>query len=300
MLGWIVLAAVAALVAVAAGIAVVTALFPPLPRDLGGAENLDRVAQRRRIPLAVDGALDAWWIAGTVPAVIVLFHGFGRTHHRCWRYASFLRRQGFHLVAVDFRSARGGRGRRPTTLGHHERRDVEAALDWVLAAPEFRGCRIGFFGESLGASVALQVAAARPEVAAIVSDGAFASSYLAMEDSCERWARVPRQPSASILRSVGHAFTGHDPGAITPIDDVPRLAGRPVFFIHALDDDRIGTDQAQALWRAAGGGHALWLIPGSGHNEGWLLRREEYERRVGEFFARHLLDGSLDAAAGRG
>lgn len=291
---WLAIAGVIAAVAVLAGAGFGLVLFPPLPRDLGGAADLDREARRHHIPVEQDGVLDAWHLRGTLPAVIVLFHGFGRTHHRCWRYASFLRRQGYHLLAVDFRSARP-RGRRPTTLGHHERRDVEIVLDWVLAQPELSGCRVGFFGESLGASVALQVAAARPEVAAIVADGAFARSITAMEDSIEGRARLPRHPSAAILRTMGHAVTGYDPGAIAPIDDAPRLRGRPVFFIHALEDDRISTAQARALWQAAGGDHPLWLIPGSGHNEGWLIRREEYERRVGEFFARHLLDAPLDA-----
>ena len=264
-------------------------LFPPLPRDLGGAVDLDAEAEPVRIPVPGDGHLDAWYLRGHRPAVVVLLHGFGRTHHRAWRYAAFLRRLGVHVLTFDFRSARG-RGRKPTTLGHHERLDAQAVLDWVLREPRLAGCRIGVHGESLGAAIALQLAAARPEVAAVVADGAFASSARALEDSCERWARMPRQPSASILRAVGYACTGHDPGATEPLRDAPRLADRPVFFIHGIDDDRIGEAQVRALWDAAGASHPLWIVPGAGHNEAWTNERIEYERRVSEFFAQHLLN----------
>jgi uncharacterized protein len=262
-------------------------LFPPLPRDLGGAANLDAEAERAAIPLAKDGALDAWLLAGTRPAVIVLFHGFGRTHHRAWRYAAFLRRLGVHLVTFDFRSARA-RGRRPTTLGVHEREDAAAVLDWVLGQPRFAGCRVAFHAESLGAAVALDLAARRPEVACVVADAAFANAWQALEDACELWARMPRQPSADILRSLGRAATGYDPGAFSPVEVAHGLADRPVFFIHGTRDDRIGTGQARELWRAAGAKDPLWIVSGAGHNEAWRHERARYERAVTAFFARAL------------
>jgi len=274
-------------------------LFPPLPRDLGGAPDLDRHARRVRIPIPGDGTIDAWVLPGTVPVAIALFHGFGRTHSRAWRYAAFLRKLGVHIVAVDFRSARFW-GRKPTTLGHHELQDAEAVLDWMLRAPELEGCKIGFFGESLGAAVALQVAAHRPEVAAVVADGAFASSGLALEDSCERWARLPRQPSAAILRQVGRSMTGFDPGLLAPVESMGRLVDRPVLFIHGGRDNRIAESQVQALWRAGGERHPLWIVPEAGHNEAWRKRRDEYEQRVSEFVETHLLHDAPGRAAGDG
>src|SRR3989442_13473186 len=190
---------------------------------------------------------------------MVLFHGFGRTHHRAWRYAAFLRRLGVHIVAFDFRSSRVW-GRKPTTLGIHEREDAVAVLDWVLRSSRFAGFRIGLHGESLGASVALDLAARRREVAAVVADAAFATAWQALEDSCQRWARMPRQPSATILRSLVRATTGQDLGAFAPVDSLHGLADRPVFFIHGTRDDRIGPDQARALWRAAGAKDPLVIV----------------------------------------
>jgi len=271
----------------AMGGALAIALYPPLPRDLGGAPDLDGAAERVTIPVAGDTGLDAWVLPGTRRAVIVLFHGFGRTHHRAWRYAAFLRRLGVHLVTFDFRSSRGY-GRKPTTLGAHEVRDAAAVLDWVLDSPRFAGCRVALHGESLGAAVALDLAARRPEVVAVVADGAFATAGQALEDACTRWAGVPARPSTRLLRSLGRAATGHDPGAFAPLDVAHRLADRPVFFIHGTDDDRIGEAQARALWAAAGAKDPLWIVQGAGHNEAWRLRRADYEALVSAFLARAM------------
>ncbi len=286
MLGGLALGAVMLAVGAAA---ILLGLYPPLPRDLGGARDLDGEAERVSIPVPGDGPLNAWVIRGTRDAVIVLFHGFGRTHHRGWRYAAFLRRLGVHIVAFDFRSSRA-RGRKPTTLGTHEREDADAMLDWVVKSPRFTGCRIGLHGESLGAAVALDLAARRREVAAVVADAAFATAWQALEDSCQRWARMPRQPSATILRSLGRAATGHDLGAFAPVEALHGLADRPVFFIHGTRDDRLSPEQSRALWRAAGAKGPLWIVGGAGHNEAWRHERVEYERRVSAFFAEALLE----------
>jgi len=267
----------------AAGGSIAAVLYPPLPRDLGGAPNLDSEAERVRIPVGRD-ELAAWVIPGHRDAVIVLFHGFGRTHHRAWRYATFLRRLGVHLVTVDFRSSRW-RGRKPTTLGLHEREDARAVLDWVQRQPRFAGCRIGLFGESLGAAVALDLAAERGDVAAVVADCAFARAWQALEHACERCARLPRRPGATLLRSIGRAATGYDPGTFSPVDVVHALADRPVFFVHGAADNRVGDGQARLLWRAAGAKDPLWIVEGCGHTDAWRRHTRLYERRVTAFYA---------------
>ena len=295
---WVIPAALAAAGIVLLGIgALALGLFPPLRRDLGGVANLDAEAEHVRVPLSDGDTLDAYVIEGHRPAVIVLFHGYARTHTRSWRYAQFLRGLDCHIVSFDFRSSRARR-RQPTTLGGTERADAIAVLNWVAQDPRFAGCRIGFHGESLGGAVALDLAAQRPEVAAVVADAAFAVAAHAIEDACIGMARMPRQPSATILRSLARAFTGHDPGAFAPLDRMAGLAGRPVFFIHGDRDPRISPAQARALWHAAGAKDPLWIVSGAKHNEAWRLARERYEQHVSAFFARALLDEGAGIAAG--
>jgi pimeloyl-ACP methyl ester carboxylesterase len=256
------------------------ALYPTVPVDLDGASNLDRVARHVRIPVAGD-SLDGWYLPGTGAASVIVFHGYGRDHTRAWRYASFLRRAGYGVLTVDFRSSRA-HDRKPTTLGFYEMPDAEATLAWLERAPAPRGGRIGLLGESLGASVALVLAARHPEIATVVADCPFASGRRAIEDSMERWAHVPRA-LAPLACGLGRLVTGCDPCALDVTAAAESLRTRPLFFVHAMRDDRFGPTQARALWRAAGAKDAIWLMD-VGHNEGWQRQRAEYERRVLAFF----------------
>jgi pimeloyl-ACP methyl ester carboxylesterase len=261
------------------------ALFPPVIADLGGAPDLDAVATRVRVPIG-DDALNGWLVPGRRPALVIVFHGYARDHRRAWRYAAFLHRAGYSVLAVDFRSSRE-RGRKPTTLGLYEMQDATATLVWARHDPRTRGDTLGLLGESLGASVALVLAARHPEVAAVVADCPFASGEWAMEDAAMIKLHLPKWPTAVLGRGLGRLLTGADPWALHVVAAAESLQGRPVFLIHAQGDDRFSTEQTEAIWRAAGSSGELWLAGGD-HNQAWQRHRTEYERRVLAFFDRNL------------
>lgn len=273
------------------------AFYPPVPADLAGARNLDAVARHVRIPLASGDALDGWYLPPKNGAVIVLFHGYGRDHHRTWRYGDFLSDAGYGLLAFDFRSSRAV-GRMPTTLGHYEVDDARAAMAWLEAQPEVQDAKIGLMGESLGGSVAMMMAAEHPEVRTLVVDCAFANGRQALEDACERWARLPRWPSAPIICALGRTLTGYDPGALDATAAAAELRDRPVLFIHSLKDDRLSPVHPQRMWRAAGAKDPLWVIPDAGHTQGWVIHRSLYEARVLAFFNHELLSRGPGLPAG--
>lgn len=249
-------------------------LYPPTPRDLDGAPDLDPAAQRVRIPVG-DDSIDAWYLEGRGQAIVIVLHGYGREHTRAWRYAQFLTRAGYGVLAPDFRSSRV-HGRKPTTLGWHEMADAEAALAW--AAGRQPGARIAVLGESLGASVALVLAARHDEITAVVADCPFATARRAVVESFRRRARLPAV-FADLACWGGRMASGCDPCALDIVAAAESLRARPLFFVHAARDDRFSIDQARDLWRAAGAKDELWLLD-VGHNEGWQTHRVEYERRV--------------------
>jgi uncharacterized protein len=284
--GRVLLLACSAVVLFLAGSAWIAA-YPPVPRDLGGAPDLDRAAHQVRIAVAND-SLDAWYLAGQEPAIVIVFHGYGRDHARAWRYARFLQAAGYGVLAPDFRSSRA-RDRKPTTLGCNEIADAEAALAWVERGEATRGARVALLGESLGGSMALVLAARHPEVAAVVADCPFASGRRAIEDSMERWAHLPRALTGTVCW-VGRTFAGCDPCALDVTQAAESLRTRPLFLIHATRDNRFSTDQARDIWRSAGAKDELWLLD-TGHNEAWISHREEYEQRVVAFLDRALEEG---------
>ena len=273
------------------------AIYPPVPADLAGVENLDAGARHVRIPVAEHDALDGWFLPPRNGAVVVILHGYGRDHTRAWRYGGFLSRAGYGVLAFDFRSSRAG-GRLPTTLGHYELTDARAALAWVRSGPGLRTAPLALMGESLGGSIALVAAAERADVRAVVVDCAFANGGEALEDACRRWAHLPGRPTAWLCRAVGRLLTGHDPGAIDAVAAASALRDRPVLFIHSLRDDRLSDAHPRELWRAAGSKDPLWIIADAGHNQGWQRHRGLYEARVRAFLDRHLLGRGAGLPAG--
>ena len=261
------------------------AFYPVIPADLGGVENLDAEARAVRIEASPGDSIDGWYLEGRAPAVVLLLHGHGRDHRRMWRYGRFLREAGYGVLAIDFRCARTRR-RVPTTLGHYEIADAQAALDWLRSRAG--GARpIGILGESLGGAVALTVAARNPAVAAVIDDSGFASGREAIDDFFTRSGRLPVAPTG-LVRAFARTATGYDPGALDVRPAASAMRDRPVLFIHGDADARIATEQTMVLWRAAGGRHPLWIVPGAGHNEGWMKLREDYERLVVSFLDQHL------------
>lgn len=270
------------------------AVYPPVPADLDGARDLDGPAREVTIPIAGD-QLDGWWLPGPRRTVVVAFHGYGRDHHRMWRYGGFLNRAGFDVVTVDFRSSRATR-RLPTTLGAHELADAEATLAWVRSEPGLRGHRIVLLGESLGGSVALVTAARAGDVAAVIADCPFATGRRALEDTFAWWFKVPPGPAATMGSAVGLTFTGRDPGALDALAAAESLRTTPLLLVQARNDDRMREAQGRDLWRAAGGKDELWMTEG-GHNEGWQRGPGEYERRVLAFLDRALAGAGAARAA---
>ncbi len=263
------------------------ALYPSVPADLGGVENLDAKAEHVRIPVGEGDHLDGWYLPGRSDATVILFAGYARDHRRVWRYGRFLHQRGLHVVTVDFRSARRS-DRKPTTLGHWELLDARATLEWVRRHPVLRSHRVALFGESLGGSVALALAAERPDVAAVVADCPFASADAAIEDGFRYVVRVPPFPLTDLSRQVGRVVTGHDPGAFDATESLRALNARPVLVVQTRMEDRFSREQVQRISTALGLRGEQWTLDDVKHTEAWLKHREDYEKRVGGFLGAHL------------
>jgi len=275
------------------------ALYPTVPPDLAGVENLDARAEHVRIPVGEGDHLDGWWLPGREPATVILFAGYARDHRRVWRYGRFLHERGFGVLAVDFRSARTN-GRKPTTLGYWELHDARATLDWVRRQPELREQRIALFGESLGGTVALMLAAERPDVAAVVADCPFASGDAAIADGIRLVAHLPAFPLTDLARGVARTFTGHDPGTLDVTPSLRELHDRPLLVIQTRREDYFSRDQVGRIERSLGLRAESWTLDDVNHTEAWLHHREEYERRVGGFLAAALgVAPASPAATGR-
>jgi len=247
--------------------------IPLAPQDVGLA--VEEVSVR-----ADDGVTLAGWLAVRPGApAIVLLHGYPAEKADMLPLAAALHRR-FTVLLLDLRYF-GRSGGRATTLGFRERGDLRRAVDLL----ESRGHGpVGVFGFSLGGAVAILAAAEDPRIRALVSYGAFADlRTLASELYAHFW--VLRGPLVRLMRLWSRLFLGADVTRPAPAEAAARLTV-PVLLVHSHEDEQIGIEHARRLHAALTANPAADLLVLETGRHGVL--GADFERRVAEFFSRHL------------
>lgn len=255
-------------------------------------ETVGRPLERVTFP-ATDGVeLVGWFIPHPdSPAVVVLSHGSGANGPSLWLagYGRFLYEGGYSVFLFDHR----GHGQSPgrvTTIGPHEVRDFLGAVRYLRSRPDVDAERIGAFGLSMGAGVALVAAAEEPAIKAVVADSVLADLGVTVRERMgkvdTRWGRIRY---GTLLLRLLDLITGENLADFRPVDAAPRISPRAVLLINGANDwTGTNPDDARALYAAAGEPKELWIVPGAGHGGAYYAAREEYEQRLLAFFERYL------------
>ena len=208
--------------------------------------------------------LEAWFVPAREPAAdrtIVMFNGnAGNRAHRA-PLAALFAEYGWATLLVDYRGYGGNPGL-PSERGLQ--RDARAAIGYLASRGDVNLARVVYFGESLGAAVAIELATEFPPAALIL-----------------------RSPFASL------AATGHHHYPFLPvrlllrdrypsIDRIAAIDG-PKLFIAGDQDRIVPLDDTQALFDAAGEPKRLVVIPGADHNDEALFSGPALLGAVREF-----------------
>ena len=212
--------------------------------------------------------LHAWFVpaptAGRGPAVVVCNGNAGNRALRA-PLAAALSRAGLSVLLFDYRGFGGNPGR-PSEDGLAA--DARAAQAWLAARPEVDPRRIAYFGESLGAAVALRLAVERPPAALVL-----------------------RSPFTS-LTDVGRLHYPWLPVGLLLADRYPsadRAADLtvPVLVVAGERDRIVPAALSRRLYDAAAEPKRFVLVPGADHNDAALLDGHEL---VGEIL--RFLEGT--------
>ena len=235
--------------------------------------------------------------AGPVRGAVVFCPETGGSRWFWRRYAAALPGAGFAVVSFEHRS-HGDSDREPGYAPGHwpaerEVRDALAVLRWALDEPRFAGAPVGLFGVSRGGCVALAAAAREPRAAAVAADGGFVTDRVVTEFAFKwttlavpKWVKplLPRwhiRQSMWLLRKAAERKQNRKFLALQR--DLGKLRGRPVWLVGGERDGYV--TPAQTEWVARAAGADAWIVPGAKHNGAREVAREEYDRRLREFFA---------------
>jgi fermentation-respiration switch protein FrsA (DUF1100 family) len=189
------------------------------------------------------------------------------------------------VLLFDFR-ARGKSGGNRSSEGDREQWDVLGAIDFVTR----RGIpveHIGLLGFSLGAGVALLVAAQEPRIPAVVSDSGFLDYMTEFHHLSVGPFRLPFL-FATIVAFTGRIFFKADFGKVAPAQVVEQVE-KPIFFIHGAKDSVIPAEETSTLHDISDNPKdRVWIVPNAEHVNCYRNMPEEYVSRISQFFHRHI------------
>ena len=240
-----------------------------------------------------DVTISAWFIAPPPEAqgrrAVILVHGKDGCRMCEFQggelpFTAALNKRGFGVLLIDLRG-HGASGDARFTFGLNERRDIEGAVDW-LRAQGFGPGSTGVLGISMGGASAIGAAAEEPGIGAVVTDSAYADFRSILEAEFPKASGLPGffLPAVTLSSRV---FLGSDIESSRPVDEIGRIAPRPVLIIHAAGDPRIPKSHAERL-AAAYPAAQLWLTPAQDHTYSYAADPQGYTKRVADFFAASL------------
>lgn len=201
-----------------------------------------------RIPVAEGVALHGWFVpAAATPATprspLLIYFG-GNAEEVTALLATRDRLPGWGLLLVNYRGygASGGTPSQAALLG-----DALALYDWARARPEVDTSRIVAWGRSLGAGVAVHLAAQRPLAGVVLL-----SPYDSMAAVAQ--GHYPWVPVRWLFR---HPF---DAVSLAPTIQAPLLA------LAMAGDDIMPVEHSRRLVAAWGGPHELVVFDNGDHN----------------------------------
>jgi fermentation-respiration switch protein FrsA (DUF1100 family) len=234
--------------------------------------------------------LHGWWLnRPETNRVVVGCAGYRGSRAQLVGIGTMLWRAGFNVLLFDYRGHGSDLGT-PVTLGFREMNDFFAALDYTNT--RLPDARIGVFGGSMGAAIAIMGAAERSDVLAVVADSPFARHSDVISYRVHQRVHLPGQPFTRISDYFLYRMAGYHGSDMEPIRWVAQLSPRPLLVIHGSDDTAIPVEQGIRVYEAAGEPKELWVGNGAEHCGTYFLDRAAYCERVSAFFEHALGDAA--------
>ena len=205
--------------------------------------------------------LRGWFVpVNASDRALLFFHGnAGNISHRLESLLTF-HRLGLNTLIFDYRGYGGSEGK-PSEEGTYK--DAEAAWEYLTKVRGIEPHNVVLFGRSLGGAVATWLAA-RVNCAALIVESTFTS----VPDLAAK--TYPIFPVRLLARFR--------------YDSKERIAEAhcPVLIVHSPDDELIPFEHGRVLFEAASSPKTFLEIRG-GHNEGFIVSGEDYDRGLGDF-----------------
>jgi uncharacterized protein len=228
--------------------------------------------------------LRGWLIPGRKGAgAVVLMHGFRGDRRQMLARASFLSEAGYGVLLFDFQ-AHGESPGKQITIGYLESRDAQDAVEFMKK--NNHGEKLGVIGLSMGGAAAI-LASPALEVEAIVLEAVYPDIERAVANRVERYLGAWARGLGRLLIMQLSLRAGIEKEALRPIDRVGAIKA-PKLFIAGEKDRHTKLDESREIFAAASEPKELWVVEAAAHVDVHQMAKEEYERRILDFFEMRL------------
>lgn len=218
-----------------------------------------------------DLTLSAWFLAAAAEprGTVIVFNGNAGNRASRAPLADALSQHGYSVLLVDYR----GYGANPGSPSQEGLlTDVRAARSYIASRPEVDPDRLVYFGESLGAGVALGLATETPPAALVLR-----SPFVSLADIGSH--HYPFLPISLLLRDR------------YPNDHWIGQIDVPVMMIGGSEDRIVPLEQTERLFELASPPKNLLVVEGAGHNDLALLAGTEMIDGIVRFLGETMANG---------
>jgi dienelactone hydrolase len=249
-----------------------------LPRAVGTPPGPDYETVQLTTADGLD--LQAWYRPSRNGAAVLMLSGGSGDIRGTIRHAEMLAAHGYGVLLFGGRGT-GNSGGTPNSYGWGREKDAAAALDHLATRQDVEPGRVGALGLSTGADMAIDIAARRSDVSAIVADGTAAIGYEDHEALTDD--RVARAHAWVLFKTIEvlHGRSGPDASLA---DQLARTRAPSLLVAAGAPEKPWG----ELYDRAGGNRSQVWYLPHATHTGALDQYPGEYERRVVRFFDEHL------------
>lgn len=187
-----------------------------------------------------------------------------------------------NVLLFDFR-AHGESDGELISIGCHEKEDVLAAVEFVKKDKNTKGKPIVGLGYSMGGAILLSAAAEIDDFKALILDSSFARLDQQISRAFVARTGMPRTLFMDATKALFESLSECSIEQINPVEWIKNVTC-PVLIIHSEDDNFVSVADAFTLYKAAHTKKELWIVQEADHGHISRDNKDEYQRRVNEFF----------------
>ncbi len=232
--------------------------------------------------------LSSWLIKSEnlTKGTIIYLHGVADCKIDGIRFAKLMHDNHYNVFLFDSRRHGGSEGVY-CTYGYYEKYDITKIIDYLISREDIELGKIGLFGTSMGAAVAIQAASLDNRISAVVAENSFSTLRKIFDDYQKRMIKLPFHFLRNIVIIHSELRAKFKASEVSPIELVKNIH-IPILFVYGTVDPLINHHYSIQLFNNANHPKEIYPIEGAAHNNTWDIGGEEYRKKLLEFYERYL------------